>query len=226
MQHLPFLTPLFPCAPLAAGTGGGDGCQLLEGHLATDINGDLLLCLLSKAAQRVTALRLPPPAVAAAAPVAAGRRVEVAFSLPALAVAAVGATLHCGSEEREGGGGGGSGRPPAARDLLVLQPDGRLGLYAGGRRLCSVAVPQLDGSNGSGGVQLGAAAGAVPLPHARLMRSPDASCSGRQEPLDVSSLSQASGGGNRPASAGGWMCPLYWGIMLRGSALGEADRNG
>ncbi|PSC69420.1 anaphase-promoting complex subunit 1 isoform X2 isoform B [Micractinium conductrix] len=141
-QERPITFSLLWEQQIDAGSGGPG----LEGHLATDANGDLLLCLLSRSTQRLTALRLPPPAAAAAAPLAAGWRVDVAFSLPATAVAAVSATLRPGSSGGGGGfaerhDGGGSGGGPPARDLLLLQPDGRLALYAGKRRLCSVALP-------------------------------------------------------------------------------------
>ncbi|KAI3425098.1 hypothetical protein D9Q98_008476 [Chlorella vulgaris] len=127
----------------------GTNCQPLEGHLATDTNGDLLLCLLSRGTQRLTALRLPPPVTADAAPPAAAKRVEVAFSLPAVAAAAVAATLHCGA--------GKQGRGQAAvpvRDLLVLQPDGRLSLCAGSRHVCTVSLPSGTSSPAAAYAQL------------------------------------------------------------------------
>lgn len=166
------------------------GAESLEGHLATDTNGDLLLCLLSKAAQRLTALRLPPPAAAAAAPLAAGRRIEVAFTLPALAAAAVRATLHAGSTERQAGSASSSsGRPVPPRDLLLLQPDGRLALYAGRRRLCTARV---------------AGEGGAPAPYAQLLRlgfagTPDAAAA--HDARFASNHSELSGS-KRPPSAG------------------------
>ncbi|KAL4443950.1 hypothetical protein ABPG75_011687 [Micractinium tetrahymenae] len=125
---------------------GADSSEQLEGHLASDANGDLLLCLQSRSAQRLTALRLPPPGTAAAAPLAAARRIEVAFTLPALAVAAVEAALHThrAGEHQQGG------QAPPPRDLLVLHPDGRLSLHVGWRRLCTVALPG-DSTAGTAG---------------------------------------------------------------------------
>ena len=112
----------------------GVGSEPLEGHLATDGSGDLLLCLLSIKAQRLTALRLPLPAAAAAVRLSAGKRVEVAFSMPAVAAAAVTAALQC---HRQAGAQSGV----SARDLLVLQPNGRLALFVGSRHLCTVGLP-------------------------------------------------------------------------------------
>eukprot|EP00887_Chlorella_sp_A99_P005912 scaffold29.g5912.t1 len=142
--------------PVLAATAAGDGKLLLssqelpvcfgllweesvtlaarpdEGHLTTDANGDLLLCLLSQQVQRVTALRLPPPA---AVGTLAGRSgVEVVFSLSAASVAAVAATCT----------GGPVGDPPP-RDLLLLHPDGRLALYVGSRLICNVVAPGAAG---------------------------------------------------------------------------------
>ena len=99
-----------------------------EGHLTTDSNGDLLLCLLSRQINRVTALRLPHPAAVGTRD---ARRVEVAFSLSAVSVAAVAAT-------RGGRQQGSHGVGP--RDLLLLHPDGRLALYVGSRFVCNVAI--------------------------------------------------------------------------------------
>ena len=113
--------------------------QPLEGHLATDVNGDLLLCLLISGTRQLVALRLPPPEAAASAPVLAGKGVEIAFSLPAVAVASVAATLHCEQAEAR------SRQQVPARDLLVLQPDGRLVLLIGGRQLCAVTLPSTSG---------------------------------------------------------------------------------
>lgn len=132
-------------------SAGADGSDQLQGHLASDANGDLLLCLLSRAAQRLTALRLPPPGTAAAAPMVAGRIIEVAFTMPALAVAAVEATLrmcsNLGAEQQRLGS-----QAPPPRDLLVLAPDGRLALHVGKRRLCTVDLPgDPPGAAASGG---------------------------------------------------------------------------
>ena len=173
----------------ALSPAAGMGAESLEGHLATDTNGDLLLCLLSKAAQRLTALRLAPPATAAAAPLAAGRRIEVAFTLPALAAAAVRATLHAGSTERQAGSASSNGRPVPPRDLLLLQPDGRVALYAGRRRLCTVRV---------------AGEGGAPAPYAQLLRlggagAPDAAAA--HDARFASNHSELSGS-KRPPSAG------------------------
>lgn len=188
----------------------GAGAEPLEGHLATDTNGDLLLCLLSKAAQRLTALRLPPPAAAAAAPMAAGRRIEVAFGLPAQAAAAVRATLHAGNMERQAGSSSSAGKPVPPRDLLLLQPDGRLALYAGRRRLCTVRVP------GEGG---------PPAPYAQLLRLGGAGAADAAAVHDARFASNHSelSGSKRPPSAGqlgvwgmahdgSWVdtCPLHW----------------
>lgn len=128
-------------------SAGADESEQLEGHLASDANGDLLLCLLSRKAQRLTVLRLPQPSALEAAPLTAGHCIEVAFALPAMAVAAVEATLHPRSSSCAGKEQRGSQAPPP-RDLLVLQPDGRLSLHVGKRRLCTVCLPG-DGTAGT-----------------------------------------------------------------------------
>jgi hypothetical protein len=177
------------CAPATA--LAGIASQPLEGHLAADGDGDLLLCLLSKAAQRLIALRLPPPAAAVAAPAAAGRRVEVAFTLPALAAAAVTATLRCGDERQDGGAA------PPPRDLLLLQPDGRLALHAGRRLLCTVGLPSGDGAAAAAYAQLlrsdGRAPGAEPAAGADLSQAGELSAS-RRPPSAAEVLSSASDG--------------------------------
>jgi hypothetical protein len=114
--------------------------------------------------------------------VAAGKRVEVAFTLPALAIAAVDATLH-GSEQQ-------AGEPAVpARDLLLLQPDGRLALFAGRRRLCTVGLP-VDSS-------------ASPA-YAQLLRLNGAASGSGNADADGKMASNHSelGGGKRPPSAG------------------------
>ena len=101
-----------------------------EGHVATDESGDLLLCLMSHAAQRLYALRLTGGARGAAG------GVEPAFTLPAASVAAVVAT--------RGISGLAPDRPAASaplRDLLVLHPSGVLSLHVGQRCVCNVSPP-------------------------------------------------------------------------------------
>ncbi|GAB4821235.1 hypothetical protein N2152v2_008281 [Parachlorella kessleri] len=122
---------------------GGEGVRPDEAHLATDDNGGSLLCLLSRGAQRVVALRLPQSV--------AHSSLEVAFSLPAVSVAAVSATFR-GSQQPPDGPS--QQQPP--KDLLVLHPDGRLCLYMGPHQVCTVQVPAPTGgpagsplSNGS-----------------------------------------------------------------------------
>lgn len=191
------------------------GAEPLEGHLATDTNGDLLLCLLSKAAQRLTALRLPPPAAAAAAPLAAGRRIEVAFSLPAQAAAAVRATLHAGHAERQASSASSGSPALPPRDLLLLQPDGRLALYAGRRRLCTVRVP------GDGG---------APAPYSQLLRLGGAGAADAAAVHDARFASNHSelSGSKRPPSAGE---PQWWGRVVgpckgrRGHVAGDHLRS-
>ncbi|KAK9828929.1 hypothetical protein WJX72_002853 [[Myrmecia] bisecta] len=95
-----------------------------EGHLAADADGTPLLCLLSRPAQRLTALCLPSPFSTASAP-----SVEVAFSMDALAAAAISATRPADGD---------AAIPP--RDLLVLHANARLALYIGARHICDVAV--------------------------------------------------------------------------------------
>lgn len=188
-----------PLLPHHAFSHAGLGAQPLECHLATDANGDLLLCLLSHGTQRLTALRLPPAAAAAAAPLAAGKRVEVAFSLPAVAVAAVTATLHSNARQA---GSDSSGRSVPPRDLLVLQPDGRLGLYAGRHRLCTVALPSDSGP---------------PSAYAQLVRLPRQGGGGDGREHLGTNHSELSGskrppstGGPPPGRQGGCRRPITW----------------
>ena len=107
----------------------------------------------------------------------------MAFTLPAVAVAAVDATLHSSGREQPSGG-------PAvpARDLLLLQPDGELALFAGNRRLCMVALP--DSSTSPAYAQL-----------LRLNRAASGSENADADGKMASNHSQL-GGGKRPPSAG------------------------
>ena len=119
------------CSPAAAACPDA-------GHLATDVDGSLLLHLHSKAAQRTSALRLPAALGA--------QQVEVACTLPALAIAAVCATRRADAASLP------HSVPP--RDLLVLLPDGRLALYVGALQACTVTLPAAAGVAGQHYTQL------------------------------------------------------------------------
>lgn len=98
-------------------------CRPEGGHLTSDEHGNLLLCFICKAAQRLTAIKLPSGAEP--------QNVGIAFELPALSAAAVvasrAAMRTCADALR-----------PTPKDLLVLHPDGRLLLFVGNRQVCEL----------------------------------------------------------------------------------------